>query len=96
MDAFSQGVHVTNQAVIYELVAGGRARVTTIYMTTYFVGGALGTATGTAAYARYGWVGACATAAGFCGIAGLAWLAARRRERPERVRTEVRHRSAAR
>jgi predicted MFS family arabinose efflux permease len=82
MDACSQVVHVTNQAVIYDLVDSARSRITTTYMTTYFLGGALGTAAGTAAYDRYGWGGACATAAGFCCVASLGWLAARRHERP--------------
>jgi predicted MFS family arabinose efflux permease len=81
MDACSQGVHVTNQAVIYDLVDAARSRVTTVYMTTYFVGGALGTTVGTAVYDRYGWHGACGVAACFCGIALLGWLAAHRHER---------------
>jgi predicted MFS family arabinose efflux permease len=81
MDACSQSVHVTNQAVIYDLVDAARSRITTIYMTTYFLGGALGTTTGTAAYDHYGWGGACAAAAGCCGIALLGWVAARRHER---------------
>jgi hypothetical protein len=46
MDACSQVVHVTNQAVIYDLVDSARSRITTIYMTTYFLGGALGTTGG--------------------------------------------------
>lgn len=82
MDAASQAVHVTNQAVIYDLTSSARSRITATYMTTYFTGGALGTATGAAAYGHYGWNGACAVAAGFCGIALLGWLAARRHERP--------------
>ncbi|GLY86810.1 MFS transporter [Actinoallomurus iriomotensis] len=82
MDACSQAVHVTNQAVLYDLVDGARSRITTVYMTVYFVGGALGTTTGTAAYGRWGWGGACAAAAGFCVLALLAWSAARRHERP--------------
>jgi predicted MFS family arabinose efflux permease len=82
MDACSQGVHVTNQAVIYDLVGAARSRITTVYMTIYFFGGAAGTALGTAAYQRYGWDGACGAAAGFCGIALLGWLAARRHEQP--------------
>lgn len=82
MDACSQVVHVTNQAVIYDLVAGARSRVTTVYMTVYFLGGALGSGLGTAAYDRYGWGGACAAAAGFCAAGLLAWLAARRHEQP--------------
>lgn len=82
MDACSQGVHVSNQAVIYDLVDAARSRVTTVYMTTYFFGGALGTTLGTQAYVRFGWGGACAVAAGFCGVALLGWLAVRRHERP--------------
>jgi predicted MFS family arabinose efflux permease len=82
MDAASQAVHVTNQAVIYDLASSARSRITTVYMTAYFAGGALGTATGTVAYDHNGWDGACGAAAGFCGIAVLGWLAARHHERP--------------
>jgi predicted MFS family arabinose efflux permease len=82
MDACSQVVHVTNQAVIYDLVDAARSRVTTVYMTTYFFGGALGTTAGITAYDHYGWDGACTAAAGFCGIALLGWLATHRHERP--------------
>ncbi len=81
MDAFSQVVHVTNQAVIYDLVGQARSRITTTYMTTYFVGGAVGTTLGTMAYDRYGWAGACGAAAGFCCLGSLAWLAVRPHER---------------
>ena len=82
MDACSPVVHVTNQAVIYDLVDSARSRITSTYMTAYFLGGALGTVAGTAAYDRYGWGGACAAAAGFCGVGSLGWLAARRHELP--------------
>ena len=82
MDLCCQVVHVTNQAVIYDLVDAARSRLTTIYMTTYFFGGALGTAVGISAYDRYGWGGACAVSAGFCGLAAVGWLAAYRHERP--------------
>jgi MFS family permease len=82
MDACSQAVHVTNQAVIYDLVDAARSRVTTIYMTTYFFGGAIGTTLGTTAYDHYGWGGACGVAAAFCSIALLGWLATHRHEQP--------------
>lgn len=88
MDAASQVVHVTNQAVIYDLVGSARSRITTVYMTTYFVGGALGTATGTAAYDRDGWGGTCAVAVGWCGLGLLAWLAACRPERTAALANE--------
>jgi cyanate permease len=68
--------------VIYDLAGSARSRITTIYMTTYFIGGALGTATGAVAYDHYGWDGACGTAAGFCGITLIGWLATRPHERP--------------
>ncbi|MEO3876216.1 MFS transporter [Nonomuraea sp. B12E4] len=86
MDVCCQVVHVTNQAVIYDLVDAARSRLTTIYMTTYFFGGALGTAVGISAYDRYGWGGACAASAGFCGLAALGWLATYRHERPTAAR----------
>jgi hypothetical protein len=62
MDACSQAIHVTNQAVIYDLTSGARSRITTIYMPTYFICGAVGTTAGTSAYNHYGWHGACAAA----------------------------------
>jgi predicted MFS family arabinose efflux permease len=82
MDGCSQVVHVTNQAVIYDLTGSARSRITTVYMTVYFLGGAAGTTAGTAAYDHGGWDGACAAAAGFCAVALAGWVAARRYERP--------------
>lgn len=81
MDACVQGTHVVNQSVIYDLLPGARSRLTTVYMTTYFVGGAIGTELGSQAYQRWGWTGASVTAAIFPVLALLAWLAARRHER---------------
>jgi predicted MFS family arabinose efflux permease len=89
MDASSQAVHVSNQAVIYDLVNGARSRITTVYMTAYFCGGVLGTTAGAAAYDHDGWGGACSVAAGFCGIGLLAWLAARRHERPPALTSQL-------
>jgi predicted MFS family arabinose efflux permease len=80
MDACSQAVHVTNQAVIYDLASSARSRITAIYMTIYFTGGALGTTAGVIAYDHDGWDGACTAAACFCGIALLGWLATRHHE----------------
>jgi predicted MFS family arabinose efflux permease len=81
MDACSQGIHVINQAVIYDLVEAARSRITTAYMTTYFIGGAVGTTVGTIAYEHDGWGGSCGVAAGFCGVALFCWLATHRHER---------------
>lgn len=88
MDACSQAVHVTNQAVIYDLVAGARSRVTTIYMTTYFFDGAVGATTGTIAYTHLGWLGACGVAAASCVVGLVAWLATHRHERSRQLSSE--------
>ena len=82
MDACVQGAHVTNQSVIYDMLPEARSRLTTVYVTTMFAGGALGTLAGAQAYAHWGWTGATLAAAAFP-VAGLAcWLAARRHEVP--------------
>lgn len=82
MDGSSMVVHVTNQAVIYDLTGSARSRITTVYMTLYFLGGAAGTAAGTAAYNHGGWAGACAAAAGLSAVMLAASAVARRHERP--------------
>jgi predicted MFS family arabinose efflux permease len=80
MDASVQAGHVINQSVIYDLLPEARSRLTTIYMTTYFVGGAVGSAAGSQAYQHWGWAGAAATAAAFPVLGLAAWLADRRHE----------------
>jgi len=81
MDAAVQASHVINQSVIYDLLPAARSRLTTIYMTTYFIGGAAGSAAGSQAYARGGWAAATVTAAVFPVLGLLAWLADGRHER---------------
>jgi predicted MFS family arabinose efflux permease len=80
MDACVQGAHVTNQAVIYDLLPAARSRLTTVYITTMFAGGALGSAAGAQAYEHWGWAGATLTAAAFPVLGLACWLAARRHE----------------
>ncbi len=76
MDACVQGSHVTNQAVIYDLLPQARSRLTTVYITTMFAGGAAGAQ----AYEHWGWSGATLTAAAFPVLGLACWLAARRHE----------------
>jgi predicted MFS family arabinose efflux permease len=80
MDACVQAGHVINQSLIYDLLPEARSRLTTIYMTTYFIGGAIGSAAGSQAYQRWGWTGASVTAAIFPLLGLAAWLADRRHE----------------
>ncbi|MGH3168742.1 MAG: hypothetical protein ACRDN0_23035, partial [Trebonia sp.] len=81
MDACVQGAHVTNQSVIYDLLPEARSRLTTVYITTMFAGGAVGSAAGAQAYAHWGWTGATVTAALFPALGLVCWLASGRHER---------------
>jgi predicted MFS family arabinose efflux permease len=85
MDAGVNATHVISQSVIYDLLPEARSRLTTVYMTTYFIGGATGSAVGAQAYQHWGWPGTAATAAVFPLLGLLAWLAARRHEQPDAV-----------
>jgi predicted MFS family arabinose efflux permease len=76
-----QASHVINQSVIYDLLPEARSRLTTIYMTTYFIGGAVGSAAGSQAFEHGGWAAASVTAAVFPVLGLGAWLADRRHER---------------
>jgi predicted MFS family arabinose efflux permease len=80
MDACVQGLHVTNQSVIYDLLPQARSRLTTVYITTMFAGGALGSAVSAQAYEHWGWTGATLVAAAFPVLGLLFWLASRRHE----------------
>lgn len=80
MDACVQGAHVLNQSVIYDLLPQARSRLTTVYITTMFAGGALGSAVGAQAYDHWGWTGATLVAAAFPVLGLLCWLASRRHE----------------
>jgi predicted MFS family arabinose efflux permease len=81
MDACVQGAHVINQSVIYDLLPQARSRLTTVYVTTMFAGGALGSAAGAQAYEHWGWTGATIVAAAFPVAGLLCWLATGRHER---------------
>jgi predicted MFS family arabinose efflux permease len=80
MDAGVQSSNLLGQSVIYELLPEARSRLTAIYMTTMFLGGALGSWAGAHAYEHWGWAGACGAAAAFPAVGLLCWLAAHRHE----------------
>ena len=69
MDFGVHGTQITNQSEIYRLNPGARSRLTTAYMTTYFIGGAVGSQAGAMMYERFGWNGVCWTGAGFVAVA---------------------------
>jgi predicted MFS family arabinose efflux permease len=74
LDLGVQGTHITNQSQIYRLRAEARSRLTTVYMTSYFIGGALGSATSALVFDRFGWSGVCLLGALYLTLAVLYWL----------------------
>ena len=60
LDLAVQGVHITNQSVIYRRMPEARNRLTSGYMTSYFIGGAVGSLVSASAFQYAGWYGVCA------------------------------------
>lgn len=60
VDIAIAGLQVTNQSFIYQLAPDSRSRVTASYITSYFVGGAIGSAVASVIYdSSLGWAGVC-------------------------------------
>jgi predicted MFS family arabinose efflux permease len=70
LDIGTQGMQITNQALIYALRPDARSRINSAYMVCYFAGGAAGSLAAGALYGTHGWAGVCLLGAGL----GLATL----------------------
>ncbi len=92
LDIGTQGMQITNQAVIYALRPDARSSINSAYMVCYFVGGAVGSLSAGALYGSHGWAGVCVLGAGF-GVLTLA-LSAYDRVRPPLAATQGREHSA--
>ncbi len=57
VDLGLQALHITNQNIIFSKNPEGRNRINTVYMVSFFIGGALGTTLGAMAWEQYKWVG---------------------------------------
>lgn len=57
LDLGIQAMQVTNVALIYNLDETSHSRINTIFMTSVFIGGALGTFTGILCWKHWGWSG---------------------------------------
>ena len=73
LDLTVQGVHITNQTVIYRVKPDARNRLTAGYMTSYFIGGAAGSLISASAGQHAGWTGVCAIGAIVAAINLLVW-----------------------
>jgi len=61
IDLALQGLHISNQQIVYQLMPEARSRINAVYMTTYFIGAALGSAAGSLAWNVGGWGAICLT-----------------------------------
>ncbi|WP_106476158.1 MFS transporter [Phytohalomonas tamaricis] len=78
LDVGVQGTQILNQSRIYMLRPDARSRITTAYMSCYFLGGALGSASSAWLYQLAGWRATCALGAGFVLCALLVWASGKR------------------
>ncbi|HHR5900265.1 TPA: MFS transporter [Providencia alcalifaciens] len=73
LDLAVQAVHVTNQSTLYRIMPEARNRLTAGYMTSYFIGGALGSLLSGYAYEHAGWLGVAISGAVLTGISLIIW-----------------------
>ncbi|MFL2030026.1 MFS transporter [Loigolactobacillus zhaoyuanensis] len=71
LDLGTQFGQVSNQAIVQSLNREASSRNNSIFMFSYFLGGALGTFFSTFAWSHFGWAGVCGVAAIFLVIAVL-------------------------
>ena len=78
LDLGCQGIHITNQSQIYRLAPTARSRVNAGYMTSYFIGGTIGSIGSAMCFQSFGWSGVCALGTGFGALLVSAALLERR------------------
>ena len=81
LDVGVQAAQISNQSRIYALKPEARSRVNTVYMVSYFIGGAVGSGVGAFVWPLFGWVGVGVAGLVFAALAGLNHL----RGRPEPI-----------
>lgn len=65
LDMGLQGMHVTNQTIVFASHPEASNRLNTVYMVSYFIGGSLGTLVGGKAWEHFGWIGVVAAGTTF-------------------------------
>lgn len=73
LDLAVQSVHITNQSVIYRRMPEARNRLTSGYMTSYFIGGAIGSLVSATTFQHAGWYGVCSAGAALTLINLFCW-----------------------
>lgn len=83
LDFATQSALVSNQHIVFSLRPEARARLNTVLMGTMFLGGAFGSAAGTAAWQAAGWNAVVALGAGLGAVATALQLIGRRRRQSQ-------------
>ena len=81
LDVGVQTSHIANQSRVYGIDPPARSRLNTAYMTSYFVGGALGSALGSWAWRAGGWTGVSALGGALVLVAFAAYVTGLRKRR---------------
>lgn len=75
LDLAAQAVHISNQNLVYAVRPEARNRLNSAYMTSYFVGGAAGSALTSVVWSSGGWGGVCVLGAALAAATVLVWAA---------------------
>lgn len=71
LDIGMQVTHISNQSRIFALLPEARSRINTVYMTSAFIGGSIGSVAGSMAWTSGGWMAVCGTALVFVALGFL-------------------------
>ncbi|MEA4902055.1 MFS transporter [Desulfitobacterium sp.] len=74
LDLGIQSAQIANQTQIYSLLPNAKNRLNTVYMVTYFAGGALGSTMGVYLWTTRGWLGVCIGGISMVLLGLTAWL----------------------
>ncbi|MEE1152690.1 MAG: MFS transporter, partial [Prevotella sp.] len=80
VDIGLQCQQLSNQSGCIQAMPQAANRVNTIFMTTYFIGGSVGTFCAGIGWAHFGWTGVCITGIVFALISFIISLCERRKE----------------
>jgi predicted MFS family arabinose efflux permease len=78
LDLGVQSGHVSNQARIYSLSPEVHSRLNTVYMVSYFLGGALGSSLGAYGWSVWQWNGVCVVGLSMLTVAFAAFFGGRK------------------
>ncbi|WP_433859911.1 MFS transporter [Streptomyces kronopolitis] len=85
LDLSVQAVHISNQNMVFGVRPEARNRLNSVYMTSYFAGGAAGSALTSVVWGTAGWGGVCVLGAALAAVTVLVWAADLLRRRAPRL-----------